>query len=255
MGWSVIMGSLLGVSKDLIWSKFKLINLILLVDVIGVLVLIGMDKMDVHLSSQYPVGLMVMAAAVVCVVSIVLLVRANENVLLSNRYRLVPISDNKLYFSNLLTTCLIYLYFGLIESIIFVGSLYYFMKQDVIHHLIVVSDMRLELLIKDLAVGILAVLLILTGSTLIHLSMDYFGNFLPMKNQGIIPLAFYVLILTLVGANIYWALTRMSVLGMYRYTGVHNNEFLIVSTIDIVGILISIVVGLYLLKNQAETDR
>ena len=255
MGWSVIMSSLLGVSKDLIWSKFKLINLILLIDVIGVLVFIGMNNFHTKLNSQYPVGLMVKIAAAVCVISIILLVRANENVLSSNRYRLVPISDNKLYFSNLLTTCLIYLYFGLVESIIFISSLYYFMKKDVIHHLIVISDMQLELLIKELAIGILAVLLILTGSTLIHLSMGYFSNCLPIKNQGIIPLAFYILIVTFGGANIYWTLTRMSVLGMYRYTGMHNNEFLIVSVIDIVGILISIVVGLDLLKNQAGTDR
>lgn len=249
------MSSLLGVSKELIWSKFKLINLILLINIVEVAVIIGMDKLNVQLDRSYPIGIMIISATAFFIIGIVLLVRANEQVFSSNRYRSVPISESKLYFSNLLTTCLIYFYFGLIESAIFLGSLYYYMRNDVFFHTIISDNIRVELLLKDLALIILAVLLIWTGSTLVHLAMNYISDFLSFKNKKVIATIFNLLILGSAISIMFWTLTEMSKVGMYRYADVPNNIFPIACLIDAIGIFISIGVGLYLLKNQAETDQ
>lgn len=249
------MSSLLGVNKELFWGKFKLINLILLINMIAIGIIIGITSFDTINFRSFPQGIMIISATVFFILGIVFLVNCNERVFSSNRYRLIPISESQLYFSNLLTSGLTYFYFCLIESIIFLGSLYYYMRNDVFYHTVIDDNIQFELLLKDLVLIALAVILIWTGSTLVHLLMNYISDFLHVKNQRVLAVVFNLLILAAALAIIFWTLTEMSKVGMYRYTDVPNYIFPIVCLIDIAGIVISVVGGLYLLKNQAETDR
>ncbi|CAJ1185001.1 hypothetical protein CPR19088_GLDEOEPO_01816 [Companilactobacillus paralimentarius] len=249
------MSSLLGVSKELIWSKFRPINLTLLINIILVGIIIGITKFDSIFFRSFPQGLMIISATVFFILGIVILVNLNEKVLSSNRYRLIPISESQLYFSNLLTSGLIYFYFCLIESIIFLGSLYYYMRNDVFYHTVIDDNIQFELLLKDITLIFLAVVLIWTGSTLVHLLMNYINDFLQIKSQKLLYVIFNLLIIAAALVIIFWTLTEMSKVGMYRYTDVPNNIFPIVCLVDVIGILISIFGGLYLLENQAETER
>ncbi|WP_186811261.1 hypothetical protein [Companilactobacillus nantensis] len=129
------------------------------------------------------------------------------------------------------------------------------MRNDVFYHTVIDDNIQFELLLKDITLIFLAVVLIWTGSTLVHLLMNYINDFLQIKSQKLLYVIFNLLIIAAALAIIFWTLTEMSKVGMYRYTDVPNNIFPIVCLVDVIGILISIFGGLYLLENQAETDR
>ena len=254
MGWSDNMSSVLGVSKDLMWNKFKLINLILLINIVAVGVVIIMGKLISHFDGNYPAGKMVFIAFIAFVLGIILLIRLNEQVFSSNRYVLIPITSFKLYFSNLVTTCLIYLYFGIIESGILVASLFYYMNNEIYTHM-TYNSIRVGLTIKNFIIVVLGIILIWTLSTLVHLTTDFINNFLALKNQKIMSLILNVLILGLTFAVIFFTFTRMSLIAFADYTGVPNNVFREVFIFDTLGIFGAVTGSLYFLEHHSETNR
>lgn len=245
------MSSVLGVTKDLMWNKFKLVNLILFfnVAVFAVILVSGILKSEWF----YGEGILVGIACLVYFIGVILLVRDNESVISNNRYRLIPISEIKLYFSNLLTTCLAYAYLGILATLLFVGTSYLQMKSDIFVHFMIYTDMQLELFIEDAVITVLGIVLIWTGSTLVHLIVSCLSDVLAMNNQKFIKIIMNFLILILSVGVIFFTLTQMSIIGMNRYMNIPNNAFLRLCLFDAFGIVMSSVFNVYLLQNYFET--
>lgn len=242
------MSSVLGVTKDLMWSKFKLMNLILLFNLIGISVILisGILKQK---------WILVEIACLVYFVGVILLVDFNERVISNNRYRLVPISETKLYLSNLITTCLAYGYLGIMATGTFMASAYLQMKSDLLVSFMTYTDMRWELFIEDAIIMVLAIILIWTGSTLVHLLLDFVSNFFDVKNRRIISIVVKLLILGLSAAIIFLTLINMTMIGLNRYMEIRNDAFLKFCLIEIFGIILTSVGNVYLLQNYFETSR
>lgn len=252
MGWSDIMSSVLGVTKNLLWNKFKLVNLILFFYVIVIGLILTTGTLNNKLIS-YGEGVLIICACAVYFTGVILLVRENEKVLSSSHYRLIPLSEAKLYFINLTTTCLAYFYLGILATWIFIISSYTQMKTDIFQHFVIVTDMQLQLFIMDSIITVLGIVLIWTSSTMIRLLVEYVRDFFDLQHQRIITICWNILILLLASIIIFLTLMQMSRIGMNRYQNLPNNNFQIVCLLDVFGIVSSSVINLFLLKNFAET--
>lgn len=247
------MSSVLGVTKDLMWSKFKLVSWVILLNLVELAIVLPTGILKQKWVG-YGEGVLVASACLVYFLGLILLTNDNERILFSSRYRLIPIDEAKLYFSNLVTNCLAYLYLVIVTTGLFIISSYTLMKSDIFLHFMIYDDKQSSLLISDLVISVLAVLLIWTGSTLIHLLMNYLSDSWEVKHPRIMSLVLKIVIIGLASAVIFYTLTRMSVIGMNRYNEIPNHVFEWVSVIDLIVIILSITLGLHLLKNYSETS-
>ena len=110
-------------NNQLFFNRWKMINLVFLFDlmVLGIIILIDMisNKMTfklVKLDKLYMYYMLI--AFFAYVVSFVLLAKDNERVLFSNKYRMIPITEWKLYFSNILSSLLTLVYLWFLEGIV-----------------------------------------------------------------------------------------------------------------------------------------
>lgn len=96
MRMGIVMSSVLRISKGLMWQKFKLVNLVLLFNVVVILVAFALGTVGGLFRNEYPLGRVVFSVCAICLLGIILLALVNEKVLSDNRYRLIPISDGQL---------------------------------------------------------------------------------------------------------------------------------------------------------------
>jgi len=128
------MSSILGITKSLVWDKFKFMNMILLGNLICLLIIIVVGIAN-PFNSRYPQGLMNLTYGIVFIVGVLGLVLMNEKILGSNRYRLIPVSNWGLYAVNIVTTIVNFLYLLVIETSIlacgyFFNNGYFFNKRN-----------------------------------------------------------------------------------------------------------------------------
>ncbi|WP_334333306.1 hypothetical protein [Companilactobacillus sp. HBUAS59544] len=246
------MSSVLNVSKSLLSIKFKRINQVLLMMVIGILSVMFVSMFKQGQSLQ---GFIVLIGIVAYIFGLVVLVKENETVIVSNQYRLIPITTKRLYLSNLITTIVIYFYFSLIQSIILLSSLYYYMTKYSFRRVIIDDNTHMVLLIQNLILIILTVLVVFVVSTLIHLGLAAIDNFFAIKNQKAMTGIFNLLMTIFTIGMSYLLAIQMAQVGISRYVDVTNDNFLRTCLFEISGIVIVLLINLHLLENQVETEK
>jgi len=224
------MSSILGITKSLVWDKFKFMNMILLGNLICLLIIIVVGIAN-PFNSRYPQGLMNLTYGIVFIVGVLGLVLMNEKILGSNRYRLIPVSNWGLYAVNIVTTIVNFLYLLVIETSIlacgyFFNNGYFFNKRNFgqeIYHIqqnYPLSDMSRAALL--LALG---VILIWTISTLLRLIIEWSSNFLPVKNNYLLK-GIVIIGVILIGTMIlFQTLINISQISLYNLSGVKTNLF------------------------------
>jgi H+/Cl- antiporter ClcA len=127
------------------------------------------------------------------IIGVVFLVMSVINICDSSKYRLIPISDKGLYFSNFLSAFFVVIYLLVGEAIV------YFVAYAIF------PNPYDQIMIKDFSAGqywfkfevviaiVLGIMLILVGSVVIRLLVSLVGDFLPIKKQ-----TFATVILTLI---------------------------------------------------------
>lgn len=200
------MSDFMGVSKNLMREKWMQMNWIIVIDLIFLLAIDiihiftnGFDQQASFLYVSYSVS-MVFAM----MVGFILLARKNEQTFTSNNYRLLPITDTKLYFSNLLTTFLAFIYLqvvGVVISLILYG--FEGGHPDTFGE---TSGNIGNAVLSVTVLAILSLILLLTGITLVHLLIDFIGGFLPFGRQKFVMFVLYLIVI-FVGLNIFNATT------------------------------------------------
>jgi hypothetical protein len=186
---------------------------------------------------------------------IVVLIRENERVLVSNQYRLIPITTKRLYLSNLISTIVTYLYFSVVQLVILIMSLYYYMTRYTFQHVIIDDNTHIILLVQNTILIILSMLVIFVVSTLIHLGLKSIDNFFAIKGQKVMTSIFNLIMTIFTVAMSYLLTIQMTQVGMSRYIDVTNDNFLSACLFEISVIVIALLSNLYLLENQSETEK
>lgn len=246
------MSNVLNVSKSLLSTKFKRINQVLLMTIIGSL---SVMVVSIFKQGQSLQGFIVLIGIVAYIFGLIVLVKENETVIVSNQYRLIPITTKRLYLSNLITTIVIYFYFSLVQSIILLASLYYYMTKYSFSHVIIDDNTHVVLLIQNLILIILSVLVVFVVSTLIHLGLQAIDNFFAIKNQKVMTGVFNLLMTIFTIGMSYLLAIQMAQVGINRYLNVTSDNFLRTCLLEISGIVIVLLINLHLLENQVETEK
>ncbi|CAJ1187603.1 hypothetical protein [Companilactobacillus paralimentarius] len=258
------MSNFWGVSKNLMWNKFKLMNWILVIDAIAIVVIffINLFKMGYSSFELIPV-LFVSSIMIVNLVSVVMLARVNERVLTSSNYRLIPISDTKLYLSNILTTFLATVYLWIVETVIngLVDLIAITIKYSKYKQLNGnVSSQDIMAAIQFLLFMALATIVIWSGITLIHFIVNLVSGFLPFGRQKFVLFLVYLVV---IGLSL-WAFNYVmfNIFTAFYQNGFQidtvrqlNSTLWIGSGIACVWIVLFSVINIYLMKRWIETVR
>ncbi len=253
------MNSILGITKSLAWDKFKLMNIILLGNLIC-LMAINIGGIANLFNDRFPQGLMNLTYGLVFIIGLLGLILIGERALASNRYRLVPVSNWGLYIVNILTTIVNFLYLLVIEtSILALGYFFYndyFNKKifgQEIYHIqqnYPLSDIsRVALLLA------LGVILIWTISTLLRLIVEWSSNFIPFKNNYLLKGIVIIGVLLMGALILFQTLINISQISLYNISNVKSNLFIVTCLIDIFAIIAGTLINVYMLGNVSETNK
>jgi len=182
---------------------------------------------------------------------------ANEHVYTRDTYRLIPVGETKLYTTNLLSSFVMYLYFGIVQVVLY--TITASIDADFIKGMLAeVSGPEYttleagKIVIGLLLMGLALVILGWTTISLVHLVVSATNNFLPNVSRRAINVVLYVVVIYLVVRVAIFMLHEVNNLGSFMSSG-GQTQF----AINIVGILVVAliegVINVFLLKKWVET--
>ena len=261
------MSDFIGLSKDLIYDKWKMMNWVVVIELIAFVVIYLLrfitGGFDGTFMPGYFAAILAFETVIASLVGFVMLSRSNEQVFTSNNYRLIPVSDTKLYFGNILTTLLAYIYLQIIEGIL--GNIVMFMAGSDFSGISLSPTLGSSEIVSMLGILILMVLgtlLMWTSITVIHFLIVWISGFLPFGRQKFITFILYVVV-TFIGLIIFNFTTGNVVKFIYQHLGPQgisnlnqlNNIIWLSCGITLVWIAIFTALNIYFLKRWTETIR
>ncbi|WP_057880183.1 hypothetical protein [Companilactobacillus kimchiensis] len=235
-------------------DKIKSINLVLLIQVVAVLMIETIRRNNKYF--LYSEGKVTFSTMLMLLLAVVLLVRKNEQIFNNSKYRLIPMSETRLYFGNLVTSCLTYLYVVFGEFIIF--NIAFYMVTDGQRYAFTVANLTdtrlLAYRLKLVLIVSLGVVLVLTISTMFHFLTNMLSNFIVWKNLKIMMTMFYSVILVITFLTFYQTIRFVSRLSLEQYGGM-SDSFIKIILIYLIPIIILTVVNIYSLNRWSETIR
>lgn len=257
-------------NNQLFFNRWKMINLVFLFDlmVLGIIILIDMisNKMTfklVKLDKLYMYYMLI--AFFAYVVSFVLLAKDNERVLFSNKYRMIPITEWKLYLSNMLSSLLALIYFWFLEGIVntIFGSIQanHFLVGNALTSILYTKAYyklpNVDMTVRSFIIGFLSITLVWSIVTLVHFLISLISDKFALKKKRVIKYVLYFLI-----TYICLMIFNSTVSGVFvlMYGDGFNvlekiNSMLLTSIFIFIGwIIVLTLMNIYLLKKHIETD-
>lgn len=252
------MSEFMGLTKNLIWEKWKLMNWVLGISVLVVAVIYIMNLInhatfgEQNLYVEYTI-----VAIIASFISMILLARRNERVYTSNNYRLLPVTGTKLFFSNLLTTIVAFIYLWLVNSII--GGVAFGVSGQKIEPINpgMNSGQDFGMIFSFLLLAFLAVIMVWSGITLVHFVINLVSDLLPFGRQKFILFLIYLVVIwlslvifNLTTGNIFRLIYSNSIDSLNQLYGVIGTS----SAIFGLWFVIFSILDIYLLNRWVETN-
>ncbi|CAJ1184989.1 hypothetical protein CPR19088_GLDEOEPO_01815 [Companilactobacillus paralimentarius] len=251
-----------GLVRNLMSDKWRMMNWIVIVDLIFLVVLdllrIFTGNWDGVLIPEHSFEAFYCTIIIANLVGFVLVARSNERVFTSSNYRLIPTSDTKLYFSNILTTFAAFTYLQILEAII--GNIIYFVSGSSMYSSASMNGLSVLTFFQITLLLIFSTVLLWTAITLIHFLINWISSFLPFARQKFVSFILYIVI-TVVGLIVF-NLTTGKLFEMIYSTSQGNaslqqltNVIWLILGITFAWIALFTVINIYLLKRWTETIR
>ena len=259
------MTEFMGLTKNLMHEKWKLMNWILGIDLLALVAyfilrfILGGYKTSLNPFPNYSFAVFAVSLSIVNIVAVIMLSRNNERVLTSNNYRLIPATETKLYFSNLLTTLLGFVYLQILESII--GGILYGVSVKGAVDMTPSGSGSFSMLMAAVFVMILGALALWSGVTVVHLLINWIGGFLPFGRQKFVSFILYLLVTWLSLTIINFATGNVFKLifhdGQFYQFSVNTMSSALWTSAGVlfVWVVIFAAINIYLLKRWTETIR
>lgn len=191
----------------------------------------------------------------------VLLAYSNEKVYTTNRYRLLPVSNGKLYSANLFSSIIAYLLVFLAE-LIFVLIYYLFNIKTVralIAHSFAGFELRLSLiLVFAFLVGLLSMVFWWSIASLVHLLTATITRALPDKHQVIAQGLIYAVLIMVVVRTYFEAKIWLTQLADLPFMVTSVSAYLSPVWAALILLVLTVVLGginVWLLEHQVETKQ
>ena len=239
-------------SKALFQEKFRLANQVLGFSALAAVVITLYEMVRI---AAAPGALFATFESVLGLASMllyILLTVRNERVYTASTYRLIPVSNGKLYWANLITTFLSFAYFGLC-SVIF--ALIFHWHMTIKAFVDGFSGSTFMLTVSIILTLIFAVLNFWALITLVHLLTEMISNFLPRAGQRISKIILVVVILYIFG-RIVELISNVLILIAQHHTALLNAnadlQFYLSPVYVIITLLIFSAINIYLLSSWVE---
>ncbi len=264
------MTNFLSITKSLTKRKLHIVNRVLLIDLIAIILTILFKVYQGDLKSVDPLLISGSYAVIAFFVAFILISRSLEHIYTSDSFRLVPISDTRLYNTNLLSAVISYAYLTVIEIIIVtvstlmdipgltraIGDLTFSSPHNAWKYLHVGE--ALEVTLGVAAFFAAMVIFAWTTISFIHLIADSLANFLPDGRQRFYRFILYVVVIIGMLYIVGYIVTPFSqwVGGLQPINSQSWSEY-VQPYISALGFLvlagIESFINIYLLKNWVET--
>lgn len=250
------MSSFSRVSKVLFRERFKIITSLLAVHLI---ILVASKIWNIFIDNSQTTS-MTGGVFIAIIVGITLLTIMNEGVYVRDRYRLIPVADTTLYLSNIWTSFVSVIYLLVGEGAIYFVVYKIFPNQ---YDRIMINDFNASQqgLVKfEIVVGIiLAIMMLFSAVTLIHLLIESIGNFLPFKNQTFVQTILAFAVTLVLGYPVKYITGNMlKIMGIDNL----NNSFQAVTHVLTAGMAMMVIwmivfsaINVYLLNRWSETTK
>ncbi len=181
----------------------------------------------------------------------------NEAILTANRYRLIPVSDLKLYLTDLLTTFLGMVYFLIVEAILVVA--FFPIKWSQFQMEITLSTGQtkgalIRLLLNLLLIFVLGVLVAFVTISFIRLVTLSIVRILPAIRQRFFRAVIYVIIIYLIFQFLQWVFHEITRMISYQSTG-NMLSFLWFDLIIVIFGVVEAIINIVLLNKWVETRK
>ncbi|HIY93339.1 hypothetical protein [Companilactobacillus sp. HBUAS56275] len=257
-------------NSQLFFKRWKMVNLIFLIDLIVLSMIMLVDMIFNKLVFKSAMvdrwyTYYVLIIFISYIVSFILLAKDNERVLFSNKYRMIPIVEWKLYLSNILSSFLAVLYLWFLESLgntIFRSiQVHKFMVGNTLSNLLYTNDLYrqsdFEIITTMFAVGFFLMVLIWSIITLVHFLISLIAERFDLRKKKVIRTVLYIVITYLClmifnssvsgvfvlmygdGFNVFAKINRMLLTSIYIFSG---------------WIVVLTAINIYLLTKHVETD-
>jgi len=248
------MSSFGRISKRLLKNKFRIISFILGFHVLALLVIQIWNAFSKTSENLSFTGF----TSIAMLIGVIFLTVMNEQTYVNDKYRLVPISDNKLYSSSVLTSLISLIYLMVGEFVIYIAAVKIF-PNDYDEFLVRSFNSVQQYFFKfELLVAfVLAIIVLWTGITALHLLVNWANDSLPFTGQTAAKV--------IVAIVIVWAFSvpfNFITGNVLRLVGFNelNNSFGAVTRVMNSSILMMVAwiavftaINLYLLNKKTET--
>ncbi|WP_407885517.1 ABC transporter permease [Levilactobacillus sp. N40-8-2] len=238
-------------------DRFRLINWLLVADIAVVAVTLLWSFATRGIQPGETFGVALAWSMVAFAIAFVLLSVRIERVYTRDTYRLLPLGDTKLYLTNLLSSLVMFIYFGITQLIIYliaeaVDNTYLTEMLRTISGPNYSTAEATKVCVGLMIMGLSLIILGWTTISLVHLAISATNNFLPSASRWLINVILYVIVIYLVVRVIGFLLYEFNNFGQL-VDGGGTTHFLI----NILGVLIvagiEVVLNIFILKKWVET--
>lgn len=256
MKGALVMTSFGAVFKVMSKERFRTTSKVILVELAVIAATLLWSAMTGGISSGEFFGDSIGWSGPAFFATLILLAVANERVYRSDTYRLIPMGETKLYLTNLLSSCLMFLYFGIVQVVLYTVT--FSIDARFVRKLLAsiqgahYSSEAVKIFVGLSLMGVALIILGWSTISLIHLVVSATNNFLPNVSRRAINVVLYVVVIYLVVRVAAFMIHEINNLGNFMSAG-GQAQF----GLNIIGLLvialIEMVINVFLLKKWVET--
>ncbi|AKP64069.1 hypothetical protein [Levilactobacillus koreensis] len=238
-------------------SRFRLVNKIILAELAVIAVTLLWSLATHGIGDGELIGVTAAWSAPAIWITFIMLSIENEHVYTRDTYRLIPIGETQLYLSNLVTTFVMFIYFGFVQFVLYMitaAAENSYLTQLLAqmsgpdYSTLEAAKIAGGVLLMALAIFIMGWATI----SLVHLAVSATNNFLPNVSRRAVDVVLYIIVIYLVTRVAMFMLHEFNNLGGIL-SGGQQTQFLINIAGVLVVALVESVINVFLLKKWVET--
>ncbi|MFC6261789.1 ABC transporter permease [Levilactobacillus fujinensis] len=238
-------------------SRFRLVNKIILAELAVIAVTLLWSLATRGIADGELLGVTAAWSVPTIWIVFIMLSIETERVYTRDTYRLIPIGETQLYLSNLITTFVMFIYFGVIQVVLYLITATventYFTK--ILAQMTGPEYTTLEATKVVFGVFGMALAIFIMGWTtisLVHLAVSATNNFLPNVSRRAVDVVLYIVVIYLVTRVAIFMLSEFNNLGGILSGGQQTQLLINIAGVLVVA-LVESVINVFLLKKWVET--
>ncbi|WP_125567505.1 hypothetical protein [Companilactobacillus insicii] len=248
--------------KTMFKEKFRDMNFFLMINLIAIVVSIIVTAFQGGMNRSASLAITIGWSMLAYLIAFVRLSILQERKFVRDSYRLIPISDTKLYLANLVTSLVNYIYVVIAQIVFYlVAAIPNWSEYSDALNMMAMVNGRATFDAPNAIMGVIAllclslVILILSWTTisLIHLASRSASNFLPSTGRKVMNIVIYVVVILLVLKVVGFVTDQLNNSVNMIFNSNYTANFAVTILVFLVVAAIEAAINIYLMSNWVET--